>query len=59
MRAMPSLHLFHRHEHEVHKARRLRRRTIAARRHLGVDADLNGDGGAELAVLADHWRDLA
>jgi hypothetical protein len=56
---MPSLHLFHRHEQEADRARRLRRRTIAARRHLGVDADLNGDGAAELAVLADHWRDLA
>ena len=59
MRAMPSLHLFHRHEQAADRASRRRRRTVAARRHLGVDADLNGDGTAELAVLADHWRDLA
>jgi len=59
MRAMPSLHLFRRHEHEADRASRRRRTTIAARRHLGVDADLNGDGAAELAVLADHWRDLS
>lgn len=58
MRTKPSLHLFHRHQRSVERARTRRRVAIAGRRHLGVDADLNGDGSAELSVLVDHWRDL-
>jgi len=59
MRSKPSLQLFHRHQQGVERAARSRRAAIRARRHLGVGADLNGDGAAELALIADHWRDLA
>jgi len=59
MRSKPSLQLFHRHQRGAERAASSRRSTIRARRHLGVGADLNGDGAAELALIADHWRDLA
>ena len=58
MRAMPSLHLFHGHQRQTERAARRRRAAVRSRRPLGVDADLNGDGAAELAVLVDHWRDV-
>ena len=52
-----SLHLVHRYRRDVERARSRRRAVRVARRRLGVDADLNGDGNAELAVIADHWRE--